>query len=242
MNTNGALLRLDESLSSDVLVTELYEKSLKITTFIKSRGYPIQDMSASVTSKVQQLPVNHLIKIHRDFTFLEKLISEPEIENLSETQIARQVMKYTNLRVSDSFWNQVDSDDVIEIYRDDGVQIFRSFNMFKTTGYSLLDLDLYAWDELWERSSYRIAALQSTVSDVLAGKIEHHRFQDEGEIIKEVLNTSFTEPFQPRILSTRVQQLTACRDTFTNEIRGFAVTTTSKVLSVGKDSETIRFI
>ncbi|MBO9667693.1 MAG: hypothetical protein J7501_12870 [Bdellovibrio sp.] len=242
MNATGALLRLDEQLSSEFLINELYEKSQKITAFIKSRGYPIKDISANVAAKIQMLPVNHLNKIYKDFSFLEELIATPEIEKQTETDITKEVLNRTKLKVSDAFWKRHRSDEVIEIYRNDGVQVFRSFNMFATTGYSFLDLNLYAWDELWERSSRRIADLHKTVDEILAGKIEDYVYEDEGEIIKEVLNTTFTEPFQPRMLATRVHQLTACRDILTNEIRGFAVTTSSKVLSIGKDSETIRFI
>ncbi|MNJ93381.1 hypothetical protein D3C87_110610 [compost metagenome] len=225
-----------------VLAEELIKKASSIVSFIQKKGYPSQETLAYAYDRIFQLPLKQIQKIYADMDFLESIIESPERHRQTDPEITKDVLALLKMKVDGRFWDNMKDNDIVEIYCSNGIQVYRSFNMFKTTGYSLWDLNLYSWDELWERSSLSVHRIHSVVNDILNEKFEVFDFDHQEETVKEILNSKLTEPFMPRSLRVKLGQIAACRDIVTNEIRGFAVTTQCKIISIGKDSEQISFI
>lgn len=225
------------------LIMELLRMSERITRFTEARGCPTPAPSASVIAALHQLSIHNLKKIETDFKLLMELINfGPNMVGEKEVSLFDSILKLTHLKIADEFRTRIEDDEVIELYRLDGVQFYRSLNIFKTTGYSLLDLNIHTWDELWERSSYSSLQINKVIADITSGKIAKYYFGEHEEVVRETLNSYLTEPFSPRTLRTNLGHLGACYDITSGEIRGFAVTTKCSVVSIGKDSEKIDFI
>lgn len=220
----------------------IYNLAQKVSKEIQRRGFSIKMPGSSSLPRMYEMTQSQLTKVYAELIFIEGIFSDPEIEDANDVEVTKGVLQKLRMKVDDEFWSHVQGDDVIELYRDDGVQIYRSFNMFNTTGYSILDLNLYSWDELWLRSSFSTAKINAVVNKVLRGNCARYDFDLQEDFVKEVLNSSLTEPFVPRSLKVKLAQIAPCKDTMTGAIGGFIVTTKCKVVAVGEDSKLVSFI
>lgn len=225
------------------LAQTIFNRAEHICNILNAGGtMKAQPTSAHARQVILTASPEQLESIDRNLRFLEATLGLP-VENVSSDQdMTREVLQSLRMKISNNFWNTIQADEVIEIYRPDGFQLFRSFNIFKTTGYSLLDLSFYTWKELWKRSSSSSGQIEQAISLIISGQTEIFSFNHQEDILKEVLNSTLTEPFYPRVLKVKLGHMVACRDISTNAITGFAVTTLTEVLSVGKASENLHFI
>lgn len=67
--------------------------------------------------------------------------------------------------------DKISSDDIIEIYNNEGIQVFRSFELFQHISYSLSEIFTFTWMELFERDEFVFKRVFDAVDKVLAGEV-----------------------------------------------------------------------
>lgn len=95
-------------------------------------------------------------------------------------------------------WEQIESDDVLEVYDSELRQVYRSFNCFAICNYSILDLTIYPFYELYERHSGIMARLMEGCGLVLSGKAAFHSFASVPEYHLKELRTARPKSFAMR--------------------------------------------
>ncbi len=114
---------------------------------------------------------------------------ELEIEFENSADLLRVALQIMGLRVDERIFGMIDDKDVIELYGIEHVQLFRSFNFFQICNYSLDDVLMYEWFNLYERCD--------TVTQQLLGEAFAHL--KSGETIspfrtgKHVMRERFSE-------------------------------------------------
>jgi hypothetical protein len=79
-------------------------------------------------------------------------------------------LKKLDIRVEDQVFSALNSEDVIEIYTLDSIQIFRTFNFFHLVTYTLEEIFCRPWFELYERDVFTNEANHKAVKFVLSGQ------------------------------------------------------------------------
>lgn len=159
--------------------------------------------------------------------------------SFDEVFYAQSAIKKLNFKVSDRFWQTLTSDQVVEIYGLDMCQIYRSFNFFKFSGYSILDISVFEWFKLWERPKLILNTLMDEVKEVISNKLEVMASQVPTHILREVMDTHNTIAFEPRACEMRFHNYGILTDIHSNEIRGFICSASGEVIARGY--ETLKF-
>ena len=78
-----------------------------------------------------------------------------DVSREQEIKLLKRALWLRKLRLADSaILDVIDNRDIIEIYDDRGVQIYRSWSFFQYCSYSLVDLQVYDWDILFARPNW----------------------------------------------------------------------------------------
>lgn len=145
-------------------------------------------------------------------------------------------VKFNNLELRDKdFWNKLQKDDVIEVYSSENIQLFRTFNFFKISSYSLLDLLTLEWFLLWERPSFVLNGLIQAATEMMQGQMKTAtQLNSSRHILKEIYNDD-TVGF--KCSSVLVDPGLACPlyEPGSDQVKGFLFTLRGKVM--GYDSE-----
>lgn len=80
-----------------------------------------------------------------------------------------------NLRSSPDLFENIEDDDVIEVYDLDGHQLYRSFNFFPICTYTLEQIYSIPWFDLYERNEEMIRANLESVNEVLSSPFQGTR-------------------------------------------------------------------
>jgi hypothetical protein len=83
-----------------------------------------------------------------------KILKTMQHENenwLDSRKLLRTTCRILNLNPPEEIFNRVDPDDIVEIYNSNGLQIFRSFNLFLRTKHSIETMLCSSWEKLTER-------------------------------------------------------------------------------------------
>lgn len=103
-----------------------------------------------------------------------ELIDEAEREGLSprsefgELELLKRFLAKLGLSVPKGLPTLLDKDDVIEVYDRNAVQAYRSFNFFTICSYSLEDIFLNEWWNLYERSVFITNKIGDMAVDIFA--------------------------------------------------------------------------
>ena len=96
----------------------------------------------------------------------------------SEANFAWYALQKLKMIPSDNMFSHVDQDDSIEIYDSMGLQIYRSFNFSKYTKYSLEELMIYPWYELYSRDEKITHLMMEVMKKLIVSKNEDIVFLD----------------------------------------------------------------
>jgi hypothetical protein len=203
--------------------------------------------SADALSKLHKF--NDSVKLNaiaKDFVLQSEIFQDivPDIENPHANDIAalKNALKFFGLRLEEEFWTKLSSDDVIEIYNPNMIQLYRSLNFYNKTGYSLLDLVMNEWYVLWERPAKALEEVAKAGLDAVNGAKGLSKMTIKKHIIKEIYNTGATEPFEPRCLTVNFKYIAPLYKSVTSNIEAFIVTTECSLLTVGQGVYDLDFI
>ncbi len=160
----------------------------------------------------------------------------------SETQTLRKALKYHGLEAHEDFWKTIKSDQFIEFYNPQMIQIYRSLSFLDISCYSILDLMTNEWFVLWKRPQRVTDQLLKTADKYANSYVPVQKFDVPKHILREVFNTGLTEPFVPRATLVEFQYIGTLVDTITRKPAGFICTSTGHVIASGEEAESLDFI
>lgn len=87
---------------------------------------------------------------------------EPELQSgrrgfskQSEIQSFKWALKKADLELADpNFYDCLEEGDIMEVFSEQGVQLYRSWSCYQYCSYSALELKLYDWDTLYQRPAW----------------------------------------------------------------------------------------
>lgn len=212
-------------------------------------GYEIEAYSESSLKKLSEVPSDKKIQITAYFENWSNWI-EPEenpgpVDDI-EKRCLQKALDHYNLEASEEFWKTLEKEQIIELYGEDMVQLYRSLSFFKVTGYSLLDISVFEWYVLWKRSMKAIEETMNDAQQVIKNYMPLKRFEIQKQLIHEVYDVGFQdEAFVPRTVLAEFMyfgSLTKKNAFEMNTPRGFICSSRAKVLAKGEDVNNIRFL
>ncbi|MBK9294410.1 MAG: hypothetical protein IPM57_08180 [Oligoflexia bacterium] len=211
-------------------------------------GYPVRICSESSVRKLHLLDPNKKIAIKNCFLtwheWIKPEIDTPSNEHELEQKLLKKALDYYKLKTSEEFWKSLKNGDLIEVYGQEMVQLYRSLSFFKYSGYSLLDLSVHEWYVLWERPSMAQEKMQEYANKALSNDIKLEKFLVQKHILREIYDTGKTEPFAPRAILVEFKNISSLKNSYSNidEIAGFICTSRATKIAEGEDAKNIQFV
>lgn len=231
----------------DAQVVRELEKLSKLSSLIIDR--PFKSFSKKAFSQFAEVAGERKEKM-RDQTVVMQKILRSEIEpgeqgnaKHDEWYLIERALKFYGLRLKDDFQNILQKDDVIEIYSAEHIQIFRTFNFYKYSAYSYMDLLLNEWYHLWERPSHILNSLYETGVSVVKGMQSGIVSMDHvpEHVYKEIYNSEDQENFESRSVKCKFGHISPLYDE-NNKIAGFIINCRVQVLGLGDETKKLSFI
>ncbi len=130
-------------------------------------------------ASLSESQVLELMQKLSDVAYLLAALKEQNASFRDEIKCLKIAISTLKLKVHESVFKSIGMGDVIEIYGMDFIQVYRSFSFMKYCGYSLLDLLLYQFPELYERSPYLTDMIVEEAKKVLASSDQsYHSLAD----------------------------------------------------------------
>jgi hypothetical protein len=232
--------------------TLIINKIVAIAKNLECRGINTQATSLDSLEKFKKLEdTESLAKIYQNFEIIEEVLSstplpqsgfENEEPYENEIKRAKKALSILGMRVEDECWTCLESNDVIEIYGTDMIQKYRSFNFYKNSGYSLLDLILNEWYVLWQRPTSILNTLMASAQEILNGNRSIIKTASNNHLVLEIFDTGNTKPFEPSALNVNIKYIVPAFKSVGHELIGFIVISSCAVEMVGKDVDGIALI
>lgn len=242
MNSNAAI-DIQFSSVEKALLMDLE----KLAEIIRTHGYRCRPYSPKSLVNLRTLPVEkkHLLAKQIN-TVLNIILYTPQITPLQDEHPERcyveQALKMYNLETESDFWTKLQKDDVVEVYSSENIQLFRTFNFFKISSYSLLDLLTNEWYHLWERPSFVLDGLIQASVDMMEGRIKcATQINAAKHILKEICNDDSVDF---KTCSVLVEPGIACPlyDKGTKNVKGFLFSLRGQVIGYDSDADKIAMI
>jgi hypothetical protein len=147
------------------------------------------------------LPQEHqrtIVKSWEDqAAFLEEAIRSG-LESTNELGLLIFALGKLNLIGDTSLIDEVEAGDMLEIYDSNFSQLYRSFSYFAYCNYSIPELAVYPWFELYERASSVTKHLLDSAERLFSGKVSRVSFYDYPEYVLRELMTDELNAFSMR--------------------------------------------
>jgi hypothetical protein len=207
-------------------------------------SYPARPYTAKAVEKLLSLDEEAKSEILRTLTSWKAILvaAEGSLENANEVVFAEKALDFFRFTAKDFKWNQVAKNEIIEIYNTEGVQLYRSLNFFSICSYSLLDLCVNKWFELWERPTATIEAMNTQVFKVITGQKTDYSVAVAPHLVRETYNDGATEPFIPRATIVTFQKIFPLYALGGSDVVGFVITSTGKPVASGEEANGLGFI
>lgn len=139
--------------------------------------------------------------------------------------------------LDDGFFDLVKDEDVVEVYSPEGVQLYRNVRFCKICSYSLLDLAVNSWADLYEKPATMASRTQEAVNRVLVSDktipYDMPSFVQREKFIYSNVRRAFL--VTPKFLSP-------LRDELSGRIGGFLSTYHGEILAEGEESRKFTII
>ncbi len=239
MSIDASNLALDTRLTP--LELSLIADLQRLAQIVRLQGYACRPYSPKSIAAFRTMPLEKKEFIAKQLqnalsvVLMSTQVEQPSSEHRERCYIEPAIKMY-GLELRDTeFWNKVQKDDVIEIYSSESIQLFRTFNFFKISSYSLLDLLTLEWYLLWERPSFVMNALIEAAQQMMEGRMKTAtQINSSRHILKEIYND---DSIGFKCSSVLVEPGFACPlfEEGSNEVKGFVFSLRGTVL--GYDAE-----
>lgn len=220
----------------------------KVAQIVRLQGYACRAYSPKSLIALQGLTPDKQEQISSQLqSIINLMILSNEIElpttGHKEKIFVDYAIKLNGLELRDEdFWSKVQKDDVIEVYSAENIQLFRTFNFFKISSYSLLDLLTLEWYVLWQRPSFVLNALIEAATAMMKGEIKTAtQINAARHILKEIYDDD-TVGF--KCSSVLVEPGVTCPlyAPGSNEVKGFLFSLRGTVMGYGSEVDKISMI
>lgn len=246
MNSLALLLPPSTSdLLKDPLNRRLLEAAARFAKELERLGTPVQVYSDSSLQKLAEVSPEKKEQVARDFEewsqWIEPLDPNHSYEN--EISLLKRALRVHGFEASSEFIKRIEKDQIIEIYDENMIQLYRSFNFYKITGYSLTDISFHEWYVLWDRPKQVLEAIASELNTSLENYVPVALFKTGKHVVREIFNATGSKHFVPRASLLNPVRLGSLKPTkFGRRKRGFICTSTGETIALGKEAENIQFI
>jgi len=229
-----------------LLISQLEGISAKIFDL----GYPSRPYSRKSLQIYALMSATKKIEFKRQLDSMVKLLNVYNPDKNAAYDIHPEesaidlALKFFGLEMRDDFWKVVSQNDILEIYNIDQIQIFRTLNFFKITGYSLLDMLTIEWFELWHRSSLVLQNFMKFSNDVYQSKLGPgvHPVNLPEHVVKEIYNTYELTEFSERIALAKFKFMCPLYAPGSSAVQGVILSSQGRLLALGQESQALSFI
>jgi len=129
----------------------------EIELFFSGLGIRYSKPSSGAFQRLAELPPEELAKVAERVELiwrsLMELKNEPSAKDgvTREVESLKRILKALNLRPVDDLTNLIQDGDIVEIYDSSGYQLYHNLEWLQYSSYSLLDVMVYPFQELFER-------------------------------------------------------------------------------------------
>ncbi|MES3037189.1 MAG: hypothetical protein V4736_04705 [Bdellovibrionota bacterium] len=123
-------------------------------SFATQFGYNIEPYREGTWVKFRTLPTAVQKDCFNRFSTYYNLCmmaAKSDISFNDDRSLAWWAMKEYGFRPSSDFFDKLEKEDLLEIYNAQGIQIYRNWAFFQVSGYSMGDLFVFPWNELYIR-------------------------------------------------------------------------------------------
>lgn len=149
----------------DTKLEELFEASVKLSKELKRLGINIEAFSEQIEGKALGLGPQSLMQVVVDMNNeTERFSALEDCENNKqwEYQHLWSFLKEHKFKFSDDLFQRLEDGYFLEVYGMNAKAIYRSPNFYKMTSYTLADLFVSTWEELYDRKGqYTLQLMQA---------------------------------------------------------------------------------
>ena len=174
--------------------------------------------------------------------YLDILAQDPELlpkrRNVEANRLRRALDGFGLRAFDENVFNQIADDDIVEFYSDMGVQLYRNTTFVKLCSYSLLDLAVNSWEDLYEKPTTVINTMQTVIQDLLSSLEGTKSFGLAPFVQKEKFlyaRTLRTYMVNPKIISPLVEIHSGKRTAFITTFK-------AEIIAEGNESDRFRVI
>jgi hypothetical protein len=209
---------------------------------IPTRPYSLQSVETLLSlNDERQLRILTALRRWTEVIASKEFTQQRALDFLTEVRMVEKAISQLDFKLEDHSWLASKEEQIIEVYNLEAVQLYRSLSFFKTCGYSLLDLCIHEWYNLWERPQKILQDMNRNLESLLSGIKKDSDPGIAPHLVLETFNDGATQPFLPRAVFVNFTGLYPLyRDS--GHIGGFVLTSTAKVVSEGEESLKINFI
>ncbi len=222
-----------------------------LARYISNYGYPCRAFTPESLQKFTAFPEAKKREILAQLNTLIHVIVQNQVDNPivdpndhPEKGLIQKTLDFYGFEFRDDFWSVVDKEEIVEIYNQEEIQIFRTFNFFKTCAYSLMELLTNEWFVLWERPSIVIEKMFEISRACLNGEKTgiHSMNVVPRHILKEIYNPGHQENPISRSVLLDFGHICPIYRSGTSVIAGIAVTSKGRLMGVGAETDQIGFL
>jgi hypothetical protein len=234
----------------DILKDKENERLLSaVTRFAKllSRlGYMVNPYSETSLKKLSETSAEKKSQITSYYeNSLQWMEPDPQLpfEDM-ENLFLRRALDHYGLEASEEFWRTMENGQIIELYGEDMVQLYRNSHFYAITGYSLLDISLYEWFLLWDRPKHAMEQVAEHAKRVLTTYVPVQKFSVPKHIIREIYQSNLTEPFVPRAQMADFLYIGSLRASRADARlqKGLICSSYGEVIAVGSEALSVSFV
>lgn len=213
--------------------------SLKLTHIIKSQDINLITDLTRCADRLFEIPNNTLQVINnhlaQNIHVIESSLFGGKIGN---KQIVKNILGFMKYTAPSDFIDKVTEEDIVEIYNLENIQVFRNLKFYETTTYSLSDLLLYDWPELYTRPAKMTEKLLAIVGDVIRHP-SNELVQEMSFVPVHYLKEIRANPVQ--LCEVRFKYISPILD-YAGERAGFIVSCTAKSMRGTLEPRELTFI
>lgn len=245
MNLSAATLTREVSSTADQALLQDLEK---LASIVNSKGHVCRPYSPLSLAKLSDLTEEKKQTLASQVRSVLQIISmtSPQIDfpndDHPERSWVEQAFKTYDLELRHDYWSKLQKDDVIEVYSMENIQLFRTFNFFKISSYSILDLLTNEWYHLWERPSFVLQSLIQVSHDIFGGVIQNTtQVKISKHMLKEIYNDA---SINFKCASVLVEPGLICPlySKGSDEVKGFVFSLRGTVISYDNEADKIAMI
>ncbi len=154
-------------------VEQIMALAERFCTVANKNGYDIIPYTEKSMINLKQVEKNKLLEIHNNLLSYYQLVGGAldQGKKISDSKsILWALLKEMNLRPTSDIFDKIEKDDIVEAYGTDFKQIFRNLRFFDFCSYSLTDIFMYEWRDLFERDQRIALQLAEVAMNVTLGK------------------------------------------------------------------------